>query len=249
MKHLLWACLRTEWVEVRRYWLNTLSALGVNLILFLMLYFGVRLFGTPQADFSALVVGYYAFSLTNVAFQRLAAFLIVEAQVGTLEQLALSPFGLWRVALARMATYLISALMFSGIALLTTMAITGVWLRVHPIGFPLMTLLLVGQAYGFGLVMGGLALLFKRVVDLMQLVSLMLVVFILTPVEGSLGYLVPLGQAWRLLQEWLQAGGLSQPASLGVEVVKTLLLLGGGGLVYWQCERTARQRGLLGRYA
>lgn len=249
MKYLLLACLLVEWAENRRYWFNTLAALGVFVALFAMLFFGVRTFGSPQADLSALVVGYYAFGLTNVAFQRLASFLIVESQVGTLEQLALTPFGLGRVALARMLTYLVSVVAFATVALVITMAIAGVWLRVHLVGFGVMTLLLVGQAYAFGLAMGGLALLFKRVGDLMQLASLSLVVLILVPVEGAMGYLVPLGRAWRLLQEWLLTGGLAQPALLAVEVAKTLVLLAVGGLVYVLCERLARKRGLLGRYA
>ncbi|MCS7208041.1 MAG: ABC transporter permease [Fimbriimonadales bacterium] len=249
MRYVVWACLRAEWVQTRHYWLNTLSAVGFMLLLFLMLFFGMRAFGSPQADLSALVVGYYAFSLTNVAFQRLAAFLLVESQTGTLEQLALSPFGLWRVALAHMLAYLLSGAIFAGVALIITMAITGVWLRIHPIGFPVMTLLLVGQAYAFGLAMGGLALRFKRVGDLMQLVTMMLAVFILTPATGAWAYLLPLGQSWRLLQEWLQTGALAQPALLAAEVGKTVVLLMLGWLVYWLCERQARQRGLLGRYA
>lgn len=249
MKSLLLACLQAEWAELRRYWFNTLAALGVSAALFAMLFFGVRAFGSPQADLSALVVGYYAFSLTNVAFQRLASFLMVEAQVGTLEQLALSPFGLGRVALARMLTYLVSVVAFATVALVITMAIAGLWLRFHLVGFAVMTLLLVGQAYAFGLAMGGLALLFKRVGDLMQLVSLALVVLILVPAEGVVGYFAPLGQAWRLLQEWLQAGGLAQPSLLAVEVAKTFALLAMGGVVYGVCERQARTRGVFGRYA
>lgn len=227
MKSLLLACLQAEWAELRRYWFNTLAALGVSAALFAMLFFGVRAFGSPQADLSALVVGYYAFSLTNVAFQRLASFLMVEAQVGTLEQLALSPFGLGRVALARMLTYLVSVVAFATVALVITMAIAGLWLRFHLVGFAVMTLLLVGQAYAFGLAMGGLALLFKRVGDLMQLVSLALVVLILVPAEGG-GVFCAVGAGVAVAARMVASRGLAQPSLLAVEVAKTFALLAMG---------------------
>jgi ABC-2 type transport system permease protein len=207
MRYLFWACVRAEWVQMRHYWLNTFSALAFALMLFLMLYFGVRAFGAPQADFAALVVGYYAFMLTNVGFQRVAAFLLTESQTGTLEQLALSPFGLAMATLAHMVSYLLSVALFGAVGLLATMAITGVWLPFNLPAFGVMTLLLVGQAYAFGLAMGGLALRFKRVGDLMQVVSMALVVFLLAPAEG-VGQLAPLGPTWRLLQQWVQAGAL-----------------------------------------
>jgi ABC-2 type transport system permease protein len=184
MRYLFWACVRAEWVQMRHYWLNTLSALAFAMMLFLMLYFGVRAFGAPQADFAALVVGYYAFMLTNVGFQRVAAFLLTESQTGTLEQLALSPFGLAMATLAHMVSYLLSVALFGSVGLLATMAITGVWLPFNLPAFGVMTLLLVGQAYAFGLAMGGLALRFKRIGDLMQVVSMALVVFLLAPAEG-----------------------------------------------------------------
>jgi len=248
MRYLFWACLRAEWVQMRHYWLNTLSALAFALMLFLMLYFGVRAFGAPQADYAALVIGYYAFMLTNVGFQRVAAFLLTESQTGTLEQLALSPFGLVMATLAHMVSYLLSVALFGAVGLLATMAITGVWLPFNLPAFGVMTLLLVGQAYAFGLAMGGLALRFKRIGDLMQVVSMALVVFLLAPAEGA-WQLAPLGPAWRLLQQWVQAGALPDATALGIEVARTATLLLVGALVYRRCERWARQLGLLGRYA
>jgi hypothetical protein len=58
-----------------------------------------------------------------------------------------------------------------------------------------------------------------------------------------------LGPAWRLLQQWVQAGALPDATALGIEVARTATLLLVGALVYRRCERWARQLGLLGRYA
>src|ERR1700688_4451699 len=87
--------LRRSWVLFRRYPLQAISGIGMTLFLFLGLVFGARYMAGPMARFGdrlgSLVVGYILWNVLIFAMGEIAMGLQGEAQIGTLEQLFLSP--------------------------------------------------------------------------------------------------------------------------------------------------------------
>lgn len=256
MIHLLAGVIREEIVFLRRYPFNTISAVATMYIIFLMLFFGARSAAGMGFDLgdsiSGLVVGYWVFVITTIAFQQLGMYLSEQAKVGTLEQLYLSPYGFGWIACGKMLGVLVYNLVVSVPFLFVLMLTTGKWLHVDMLSVVPLVLANVLQAYGIGFLLGGLTLLHKRMEALFQLVTMFLLAGIALPTALSpLVRLLPLNLPWRLLRS-VMAEGVSIGALPGSDLlfvtVHTLLLFGLGWVAYLICERSARRRGALGQY-
>lgn len=255
MIHVITGMVRDEFIFMRRYPLNTVSAVVTGYVIFLMLFLGVRTVMGPASlgsTTASLVIGYWVFLLTNISFQNFGYYISEQAMVGTLEQLYLSPMGVGWIALGKMISVLLFNLMISVPFLFLMMLTTGQWFNIDvPSVLPLV-LTTVLQAYGIGLVMAGLVLVHKRIQALYQIVSMLMVVFLVAPPEASpLVHWLPLNLPWRLLRT-VMADGVPLwmlPARQTLFVFTyTLLLFGAGWGVYAWCERLSRRRGSLGQY-
>lgn len=250
------AWIRRTVIEMRRYAVDSISGLLTIYGFFLILFFGAKALGGGRPGFgntlSGLVVSYALWSLVTFSLSGLTFELIQEAQLGTLEQLGMSPFGLARVLFARVASQLVIQFAMMSFLLVVLMATTGRWLKVAPLStLPVLALTVLGVE-GLGFVLGGLAIVFKRIQQALQAWQILVLALIAAPVNRvPFTKYLPLTWGATLLRRVMVDG-----ASLAsIPIGDTLFLVANsafyfalGLLVFRRFELVARERGLLGHY-
>ncbi len=249
--------LRRIWVLLRRYPMEMVSGLLVLTITFYALVAGAHYMAGSATQFGdrldSIILGYWLWTLSIFALTNTARSIQTESMVGTLEQVYLSPYGPLRIFLARAAANLGLDFAISLVLLVVMLQLTG-----RQLSFPAALLLplipVVLAAYGLGLGMGGLALIFKQVGRVINLVQFLLLFLVVVPVETweasdrAAGYLIPIAPAAGLLRDLMARG-------LDLDRPRLLLALANGlgyfvlGIVLFALsDRAARRRGLLGQY-
>ncbi len=249
--------LKRIWTEFIRYPVDAIAGVIITTTIFYGLFLSARYIAGPSLQFGdrldAIVVGYVLWTLVVFIVSDIAFGLQIEAQTGTLEQVFLSPFGTLKVFLARaIASLTLRLVMISGV-LLITIVLTGRHLHFPPSLFlPLITVLLA--AYGLAFIMGALALLFKRIQQLLGLVQFALLFLLTVPTETWRG---PLKGLRLVLPMTLGAGGLrdlmARNQSLDFSEFALALLNGVGYfvlglLVFRWAQGKAKRQGILGGY-
>lgn len=242
--------------EYRRYLFNFLSAAISLILVFTVILGGMQGLAAAEgislgSSLEAMIVGLLIWTVAIFAYQSWSYGIVREAQTGTLEQLYLSPWGFRWVSLGRLIGDLLPPLTFAAIPLAL-----GFFIARRPLHIDLLTLVpillaTIVQAWGIGLMLGGLALIFKRVEASFQIVQWLFVGLI--AMSGA-------GRSWLLLSLPLVLGSRvarqslinavplwRQPEAPWLAAV-TLLWLLLGMLVYRQLERVAVNRGRLGQY-
>ncbi|WP_276261241.1 ABC transporter permease [Haloglomus litoreum] len=237
-----------------RYAFNTVTNLFTIYVFFALLFFGGRAIA-PQAitdSLTGIIVGFFLILMATVAYSDLSWELIREAQWGTLEQLYMSPLGFRRVVFLKTAVNLVVAFAFGAILLGLMLLTTGTTLALDPLTVVPLGLLAMGPAVGVGYVLGGLALLFKRVENVFQIVQFSFVGLVAAPVDTyPLLKLLPLALGADLLRDAM-GGGLRlwelPVADLGLLVLKAVLYVAVGHILFGWFARRARDGGKLGKY-
>jgi ABC-2 type transport system permease protein len=182
-----------------------------------------------------------------------------EVRTGTLEQMYMSPVPSGMLLLGRVFAILVVATIMVSLSAAALSLLLGLHLALRWEALPVIALTLAGL-FGLSFVLGGVALVYKSVhtiADLMQDLLLF--------VNGTF-------VAVSLLPGWLQALGLALPTTYGITVIRAVVLEGrslsaimmngsllllvghstvyfvGGWVFYKWCERVARWQGTLGQY-
>lgn len=257
MLELFLAELKRIWTEFIRYRVEAISTVIITTSLFYGLFLSARYIAGPTLQFGdrldGIVVGYVLWTLVIFIANSVAISLQIEAQTGTLEQLFLSPFGALRVFLARA----IASLTFNLVLMLSILLLTIVLTKRH-LNFPPSLLLpfitVILGAYGLAFMMGALALMFKRIQQLLGLFQFVLLFLIMTPTETWTGSLWVLRL---LLPMTIGAGELrnlmvrNQSLDLSVFVLALLngcVYLAIGLVLFRWAERKAKLQGILSGY-
>lgn len=247
-----------RWVAIqfRRYIFDTLSGIVTIYGFFLILFFGARVFGGDRPGFghtlSQVVVSYALWALTMFALGALTYDLTQEAQQGTLEQLSMSPFGLSHVLVARVFSTLGVFFGVWIVLLVSMMATTGRWLNIDVVSvLPLLGLTMLGIV-GVGFVLAGLAIVFKRVQNALQIHQIAIFALVVAPLDQvPIVKYLPLAWGAALLRRVMVDGTsiFRIPAGdLLFLLANSAVYFFGGILVFRLFERAARERGLLGHY-
>jgi ABC-2 type transport system permease protein len=254
------ALFKKEIIYLKRYYFNTISSIITIYIIFLIIFFGVKALGggggTPSPSFgdtlSGIVVGFIVWTFALFAYSDLSWAMIQEAQQGTLEQLYMSPLGFGWVSIFRIASGFIISTLINVLLLILMMASSGRWLHIDVISIAPLLLLTIAGVYGIGFLMGGLALIFKRVQATFQILQFVFVALIAVPLDRFefLKYL-PLSFGTRLIAEVMIAE--TSIFELPLEdllflVINSMFYFGLGFLAFKFLEGVARDRGLLGHY-
>jgi ABC-2 type transport system permease protein len=251
---LLAGAARRNLIELRRYGFDTVFNLGGILLLFLLMFYGARGLAGPSINngqtLTALVAGFITFGLVVQSYASIASWTTQEATLGTLEQLAMSPFGLTRVLLSEFAASFAYQLVVVTVMSTVVQAATGRWLRLDVLSIIPIIIPLLLQVLGCGLLLGGLALVFKRVTAVANLMQFAFVAVIAAPVHTYTWMRwLPVALASDLLR---QATASDHPAghvgadTWGTLIVVTVAWLVVGLLVFRRMDRLARDRGLIG---
>ncbi|WP_027876173.1 ABC transporter permease [Meiothermus cerbereus] len=256
MLDLFWVEFKRSWLYLRRYPSEFVGTVVSLSILFLLLFLGARFLAGPSAEFGerteALLAGFLLWTLTLFSYSSLSFGLSEEAQTGTLEQVFLTPYGPIPLLLVRNLAGLGTQLLLMGSIALVLLLITGARLSFTPLLLlPITTVLLGG--YGLGFAMASLALLFKRVQQLLGISQFLLIFLLQYPLEGSgwlakLGYFVPLVPGADLTRQMMAKEAALDWNLLGLALLNGLAYLALGIVVFSRAVQAAKRRGLLFGY-
>jgi ABC-2 type transport system permease protein len=245
------------WRLYRRYPVEALGGLMMMFITFYALFLGAKYLAGSALQFGdrldGLVVGYGLWSLVLFNLSSTASALQIEAQTGTLEQVSMSGFGLLRVVLIRGFAAL-------GLSLAISAALVGVLLHLTHrtlsfsglIVLPLITV--VGASLGIGLLMAALALVYKRIGQVLRLFQFVLLALVIVPVERwagpfkAFGVLVPIAPSAGQLRDLMVRGLPFDFGEYGYACVNAAIFFILGVAAFRWADRAARERGLLGQY-
>lgn len=254
--NLFRAVFKKSYIHFKRYPFNTLSALVAIYLIFLLLFLGIKAFTAGKTMYGGavegLIVGFFIWTFAIFAYSDLSFSLLQEARQGTLEQLYMTPVGFgWVNTFSILSNFVIS-LLLNALVLSLMMLTTGRLLHMDLVSLlPLLFVTLSG-VYGIGLMMGGLALVYKRVEASFQILQFIFVILIATPSDKfpPMVYL-PLSLGTELVSRIM----IDELSLLDIPLRELFFLTGNsifylalGYGVFKLCERKARKRGLLGHY-
>jgi ABC-2 type transport system permease protein len=257
MGNLFWAELKREWILLRRYAAEAISGVIGLVIVFYGLFLSARYVAGPNVPLGdrldTIVVGYVLWSLVLFILGDIAGSLQREAQTGTLEQVLLSPYRMSYLFLIRAIANLTIQLLLNLGILLAIMGLTGSRLTLAPVALlPLLTVLL--GAYGLALGMGSVALLAKRVQQLLGVTQFLLLFLLTVPIETwagpaqFLGMLLPMTPGAGLLRAILARGEGLDWLQWAIALANGGFYFGLGLLVFRWAERLAKRQGKLAGY-
>lgn len=259
---LFLAELRREFILVVRYPFETVSRLIWNLGFALLIFFGFQTVGAGLPGFEEGQLGrLLGLLITYIAINGLSngvELIAEETQTGTLEQAALSPPPLVAIVLLRdMASYVEMLLRFV-VVLAIAMAITGARFHLDAAGFALLLTLMYMGMEGLGLILAGVALLYKRVATLAQLAVMLVFGLAILPLEGLPGWMsgfvtnFPFTQALLLIRrlaiEGVPLATLLTDGSVLHLAMNGAIYLAIGVAAFAWIERVARDWGTLNQY-
>lgn len=252
--------------EIRKRWLITLdykSNIFTQIFMMVLIFVGaVFLIGGGQfnpVQISSMLLGYIVWYYARLVITNTSSEMLGEAQIGTLEQIYMSPARPEWVLLARMLVMLFMTTMIVILPTLLLATPLGISFPFRWEALPIFALILVGL-FGFSLALAGAALVFKQVdtlADLIQNVLLFLT-----------GSLLPITH----FPQWLLLFAQALPLTQGIFVIRNVVLehqsllnAWSNGSMFWLvlnssiylvigcflygiCERYARFKGSLGQY-
>jgi ABC-2 type transport system permease protein len=251
---LLAGLTRRNVIELRRYGFDTFFQLAGVFMLFTMIFWGAKGIGGAdirQGDtLPAMVAGFVVLWLVLGAYFTMSTWMTQEATLGTLEQLALSPFGLLNVLLAEFVASFGYQLLTLVVMLFASESVAGQWLHIDVFTLLPLVLLLLVQVAGLSLVIGGAAIVFKRVASLANLVQFAFLAAIALPIDQHPWQrFLPITLGNHLIrQSTVEGRGLMQLR--GGDLAQLVAVSGAyfllGCVVFLRMERLAREQGVIG---
>lgn len=237
-----------------RYPINLLAGLLTMYVFFAMIFFGGQaVAGEAIAEnLEGLIIGFFLWTMAWSAFSELTWNVTREAQWGTLEQLYMTVHGFEAVMLVKSLVNVVLSFLIGSLVLVLMLLTTQTMVNLDVLTIiPLVTIGLL-SVVGVGFVFGGLALIYKRIENVFQILAFGLVGLIAAPV-GSNPELkaLPLTQGSYLLQHAMQNG-----VRLWEFPMVELAILAGVALAYLvigvvffrMAQRHARKLGVMGQY-
>lgn len=253
--NVLFANVRKIGIEMRRYLPNTLSLVVTFYAIFLAMFFGIRVIGDPESvagNIQFLIVGNAFWFLLVLGISSMGWEISGEATRGTLEQLYMSPVPAWQILLSRMiGTLAIQSLVMAAMVVLS-MLTAGQWLHLDLAAVLVLMVPTLVSMMGVGFVVAGLALVFKQIQSLLQVLQFAFLGMAFVPI-ATLPFLelAPVVKGIDMVRSVLVQGtGLAsfQPLDWASLVLNAAVYLALGVGFYRLCERRAFDRGLLGQY-
>lgn len=257
---LLWAVVKKWFLLLVRYPVNTVAQILTIYLFFAVIFFGGQAAansvgggaGAMSSTFDGLIVGWFLWTMSLTAYFSLSQNVTQESQWGTLEQLYMSPYGFGTVMSAKVVTNVMASLLWGAIVLALMLVTTGRTLSVDLLTILPVSVFALASVVGIGFVFAGLALVYKRIENVSQMMQFVLIGLVAAPVANVevLRYL-PLAQGSAMLQAAMQDGVRLwefAPFELGVLVGSGVVYATAGYLVFRYCASVARRRGVMGHY-
>jgi ABC-2 type transport system permease protein len=253
-RHLAWAVLYREYLIFVRYPANAIGGIVISLFFFGLLFYGGRMVaGQALTDsLEGIIVGYFLWTLSVGAYSAISNDIASEVQWGTLERHLMTPFGFAPVILLKGVAKVVRTFITSSVILAVMLVVSGSSLELNLLTVVPVATLAVVSVLGLGLAAGGIAILYKRIGNWLNLLQFGFIVLISLP-AFDLGWtrLLPLAQGSALLQRAMVDG--TRLWEFALFDLGVLLAVAGGymlfGYVVFQVATTrARRLGVLGDY-
>ncbi|MBV0901046.1 ABC transporter permease [Halomicroarcula salina] len=254
------AVLKKQFTIMLRYRVNFAINIVTMYVLFAIVFFGGQAavsqaggsFNSLDSTLNGLIVGWFLWTMSQGAYSGLASNVTQESEWGTLEQLFMSPFGFGGVMWVKAIVNLVQSTVVGGIMLLLMMVTTGRILTVDLVTIGPILVLTIFTIIGFGFAFGGLALIYKRVQSVSNIMQFAMVGLISAPV-ADISWLraLPLVQGSGMLQASMRRGVRLwefAPPKLVVLVVTAIVYPLVGYVIFSYCSSVARRRGVMGHY-
>lgn len=253
--NLLNANIRKEYIEMKRYLPNTLAMLATFYFIFLAMFFGIKFVGDPamfDTNVQYSIVSVVFWSLTIMTMNFIGFTVIQEAMRGTLEQLYMSPMGVWKIMLTRIIGQFVVQSVIILTLLFIAMLTSGQWLNLNPMTtLPIMFFTLISMI-GVSFMIAGLAIVFKQVDSFLQIFQFILMGLVFVPLSVAPFLAVaPFVKGVDMVRTvMIENLTLTQiPATdYIVLIVNAIVYMAMGLFVFLRCEKLAMRKGLLGQY-
>ncbi|WP_088104438.1 ABC transporter permease [Halalkalibacter urbisdiaboli] len=253
--NLFRANFRKEFIEMKRYLPNTLALLFTCYIIFLATFFGIMFIGDPSnfesnVQYSILSVVFW--SLTMMTMNFMGYLIITEATRGTLEQLYMSPLGVWKIMLGRIISQFTLQSLMMLILLYAAMLTSGQWLNLNPLTTIPIIIMTIASMVGVSFMIAGLAIIVKQIQAFLQIFQFILMALVFIPLSAA-PFLVfaPFVKGVNMVREVMMENLTFTEIALtdyGILILNAVIYLIGGLFVFNYCERIAMKKGLLGQY-
>ncbi|WP_156288686.1 ABC transporter permease [Oceanobacillus salinisoli] len=253
--HLLKANTRKEYIELKRYLPNTIAMLLTFYIIFLAMFAGIQVIGDPSTqdmNVQFVIVNYIFWYLAMVVVQDIGWQITNEATQGTLEQLSMSPMGVWKIILTRLLALVLVHFLIVVVLLYLSMLTTGQWLNIDVLTLlPILVLTLISM-FGLGFIIAGMSIIFKQVQAFLQILQFILagLVFVPLSVAPFLAFL-PIVKGVDLVRSVMIDGIILTGIGFGdymIILFNAIFYFVIGLVFFLNCERMAMKKGLLAHY-
>ncbi|MDX5475812.1 MAG: ABC transporter permease, partial [Bacillaceae bacterium] len=183
--NLLSTNFRKEYIELKRYLPNTIALLLTFYILFLATFFGIMFIGDPasfEANVQYSIISVVFWGLTLMTLNFIGFTVITEAMRGTLEQLYMSPMGVWKIMLSRVIGQLFLQSTMMTFLLFVAMLTSGQWLNLNPMTTIPIILITMVSMIGVSFMIAGLAIIFKQIQAFLQIFQFVLMALVFIPI-------------------------------------------------------------------
>ncbi len=251
---LLYGFLDRQLIMLRRYPINFAGSLLTYLLVFFMIFYG-GLAIAPQGfeeSLDAIIVGYFLLTTVLSTFFSLSGMINTEARYGTLELLYVSPIRFPVVMGTAVVAGLVTSISIGLVNLTVVLVVTGERLTIDVVTVLPILVLTLAQAIGLSFLLGGVALIYKRIRSMFSILQFVLIVIIsLSLTDRFWPKLLPVGQGAAMMNEAMVNGvGLAGFSAFdhALMVTTAAVYLVIGYLSFHLAQHFARQRGLLDDY-
>lgn len=245
--------------ELTRYKFDTITNMGMFYLLFMAMFGGLKSFGGNLCSspikigntLDTFIVGYFLWTIMYMAYSNIAHSISSDSSRGTLEQIAMSNLGLHSVVIVRGFCNMLIDLIESFIILFLVMSSTGRTIEIQFL--PILLIIFIGifSMFGLGLILGGLAIIYKRVSAILNLVQFFLIGICFTSGNIATNIVYPFFTAKEMIYSLtLNKSTLSSlPLEMyGLLVLNSTIYFTVGIIVFKHCYKKSKKKGLLGQY-
>ncbi|MEW6608169.1 MAG: ABC transporter permease [bacterium] len=249
---------------MKRYPIDTIIGLFITYLFFMAIFFGAKAMVGKDIPLNfgdtarGIIIGYLMWLFATSGIQDMSNDISEETLTGTIEQVYLCPMGPILLLLSRTLAALLSTIIFLPIIFYILQLSTGIYLELKLSStLPILIFTFIGLC-GFGFILAGMTLIFKRIDLLLLLMPILLLVLAMIPIETLshelqvLAGFFPLSQGIKLARLILleEQGFLTllKNGEVLVLVLNSICYFLVGVWGYKIADKIARDKGLLGHY-
>ena len=233
------------------YWMETILSFAFLSVMYLGLFYGAKSFVPNAQDesFQGLFFGFvlwtYSSQIVGITSQAVSD----STEKGYIEQLYLCSEGMTQIVFASIISGILQSTATMVVVANLAMLITGNWVDLNFLVLIPLTLFAGVSLVGVGLAIGGIALLIRRIETLMMIAqgALIALVSITALPFNGFSYL-PFAPGVTLGRMVILENQPIDQTSVLIVLFNSVAYLAIGYVIYKFCERTARKKGLIGRY-